>query len=170
MLTIEQINEVNAAMVGSIQTAIIGFLTADPYLLSLEEATAASEEFTDAGADAFIAYFVETPDEETEVTEPVKSYRSNFAKSLILKAGARVSSATKIELAKAIEHASAIKSAANSILKTVKNLAENATTDDEKSALAGEIIGLRAEIESIKSTIKPNVTFDDMLQNAIHKL
>lgn len=175
-LTTEQIAEVNAAITAPVQEAIIGFLTADPYSLTPEEATAAASEYTNAGGDAFGAYFGGEVEAETEMEadpEAEKSYKSQFAKRLLTrreKAGAKLSGATKAELAKAIEHAATIKSSANEIVKTVKSLAESATEDDGKSAVEGELKALRAEFEALKAAqvIEPNI--DELLTKALQSI
>lgn len=170
-LTTEQIAEVNAAITAPVQEAIIGFLTADPYSLTPEEATAAASEYTNAGGDAFGAYFGgDTETEDMPAEEEAKAYKSKFAKSLVEKAGAKLSSATKAELAKAIEHAATIKSSANEIVKTVKSLAESATEDDSKSAIEGELKALRAEIETLKAAQNTEPSIDEFFTKALENI
>lgn len=167
-LTTEQITEINGALTQPVSDAIVGFLTAEPYSLTPEEAQAAASEYTNAGSDAFAAYFGETETETETEPEAEKSYKSKFAKMLIAqKAGAKLSGATKAELAKAIEHAATIKASANEIVKTVKSLAESASEDDGKSAVTDELKALRAEIETLKAAqiVEPDI--DEMLTKAI---
>ena len=169
-LTTEQITEINGALTQPVSDAIVGFLTAEPYSLTPEDAQAAASEYTNAGSDAFAAYFGEAEAEAETEAEPEaeKSYKSKFAKMLIAqKAGAKLSGATKAELAKAIEHAATIKASANEIVKTVKSLAESASEDDGKSAVTDELKALRAEIETLKAAqiVEPDI--DEMLTKAI---
>jgi len=175
-LTTEQVAEITAALTQPVSDAIVGFLTADPYSLTPEEAAAAASEYTNAGSDAFAAYFGE-PEAESEDTAAaegeMKSYKSQLAKRLLTvreKAGAKLSSATKAELAKAIEHAATIKQSANEIVKTVKSLAESATTDDEKDAVTGELKALRAEIETLKAAQTKEPSIDELIAKSLEKI
>lgn len=174
-LTTEQVAEITAALTQPVSDAIVGFLTADPYSLTPEESAAAASEYTNAGTDAFAAYFA--PEAESEDTaaaeEEMKSYKSQLAKRLLTvreKAGAKLSSATKAELAKAIEHAATIKQSANEIVKTVKSLAESASEDDEKSVVTDELKSLRAEIETLKAAqiVEPNI--DELISKALKNI
>lgn len=167
-LTTEQITEINGALTQPVSDAIVGFLTAEPYSLTPEDAQSAASEYTNAGSDAFAAYFGEAEAEPEAEPEAEKSYKSKFAKMLIAqKAGAKLSGATKAELAKAIEHAATIKASANEIVKTVKSLAESASEDEDKSVVTDELKALRIEIETLKAAqiVEPDI--DEMLTKAI---
>lgn len=175
-LTTEQIVAINDSLTQPINDAIVGVLTAEPYLLTPEDATAAAEEYTGAGSDALIAYFsgadTDASEGEAETSEEAaKSYKSNFAKRLLAqKAGAKLSGATKAELAKAIEHAATIKASANAIVKTVKSLAESAADDDEKSAVTDELKAIRAELETLKAVRIKEPNIDELITKALQNI
>ena len=158
-LTTEQIAAVNDSLTQPIIDAIVGVLTAEPYSITPEAATAAAQEYTGAGSDALIAYFsgADTGEAETAETE------MEGEKSLNTKAGARISASTSEKLSKAIEAMATIKQCAKIAENTIKELLDSSTTSDDGKGLKDEVEALKIEVRALKSAQEDVFSLDEFI-------